>query len=123
MRSRRAEQLREATHDDLRALGFSNRKAEYVLGLAQEPVDLDELASLPDDEVKRRLVSIRGLGEWTAEWFLARHLARPRAWPVGDVALDKAVRAFYPDVTGSRGGPRALRAVPEPVRSLPAHRG
>ena len=30
-----AEQLREATHDDLRALGFSNRKAEYVLGLAQ----------------------------------------------------------------------------------------
>ncbi len=112
-----AEQLREATHDDLRALGFSNRKAEYVLGLAQEPVDLHELASLPDDEVKRRLVSIRGLGEWTAEWFLARHLARPRAWPVGDVALEKAVRAFYPDVTDLE----AARERFEPFQNLSAH--
>jgi DNA-3-methyladenine glycosylase II len=42
------------------ALGFSRRKAEYVLGVADEPVDLDELASLPDDEVKRRLVAVRG---------------------------------------------------------------
>ena len=112
-----AEQLREATHDDLRALGFSNRKAEYVLGLAQEPVDLDELASLPDDEVKRRLVSIRGLGEWTAEWFLARHLARPRAWPVGDVALEKAVHAFYPDLTDLE----AARERFEPFQNLSAH--
>jgi len=112
-----AEQLREATHDDLRALGFSNRKAEYVLGLAQEPVDLRELASLPDDEVKRRLVSIRGLGEWTAEWFLARHLARPRAWPVGDVALEKAVRAFYPDLTDLE----AARERFEPFQNLSAH--
>ena len=88
-----------------------------MLGLAQEPVDLDELASLPDDEVKRRLVSIRGLGEWTAEWFLARHLARPRAWPVGDVALDKAVRAFYPDVTDLE----AARERFEPFQNLSAH--
>jgi 3-methyladenine DNA glycosylase/8-oxoguanine DNA glycosylase len=102
--------------------GFSNRKAEYVLALAQEPVDLHELASLPDDEVKRRLVSIRGIGEWTAEWFLARHLARPRAWPVGDIALEKAVKAFLPGGDGSRGRPGALRAVPEPVRSLPPDR-
>ncbi len=44
-------------------------------------LDLHALAALPDDEVKERLASIRGLGEWTADWFLARHLARPRAWP------------------------------------------
>jgi DNA-3-methyladenine glycosylase II len=112
-----AERLREATHDDLTGLGFSNRKAEYVLGLAQEPLDLHELALLPDDEVKRRLVSIRGIGEWTAEWFLARHLARPRAWPVGDVALEKAVRAFYPDVTDLE----SARARFEPFQNLSAH--
>ena len=88
-----------------------------MLGLAQEPLDLDELASLPDDEVKRRLVSIRGLGEWTAEWFLARHLARPRAWPVGDVALAKAVRAFYPDLTDLE----AARERFEPFQNLSAH--
>jgi DNA-3-methyladenine glycosylase II len=112
-----AERLREATHDELTALGFSNRKAEYVLGLAHEPLDLDELASLPDDEVKRRLVSIRGIGEWTAEWFLARHLARPHAWPVGDVALEKAVAAFYPDA----GDLRSARERFEPFQNLSAH--
>jgi 3-methyladenine DNA glycosylase/8-oxoguanine DNA glycosylase len=112
-----AERLREATHDELTGLGFSNRKAEYVLGLAHEPLDLHELALLPDDEVKRRLVSIRGIGEWTAEWFLARHLARPRAWPVGDVALEKAVRAFYPDVTDLE----AARERFEPFQNLSAH--
>jgi 3-methyladenine DNA glycosylase/8-oxoguanine DNA glycosylase len=112
-----AERLRDATHDELTALGFSGRKAEYVLGLAHEPVDLHELASLPDEEVKQRLVSIRGIGEWTAEWFLARHLARPRAWPVGDIALEKAVAAFYPDA----GDLRAARERFEPFQNLSAH--
>ena len=45
-----------------------------------------------------RLVALRGLGEWTADWFLARHLARPHAWPAGDLGLRKAVAAFYGDV-------------------------
>jgi DNA-3-methyladenine glycosylase II len=112
-----AKQLRRASEDDLGALGFSRRKAEYVLGLAQEPIDLSELASLPDEEVKQRLVAIRGIGEWTAEWFLARHLARPRAWPVGDVALDKAVRAFYPEA----GDVREFGVRFEPFQNLTAH--
>jgi DNA-3-methyladenine glycosylase II len=112
-----ADRLREASHDDLLALGFSNRKAEYVRGLAEEPIDLHELANLPDEEVKARLVSIRGLGEWTAEWFLARHLARPRAWPVGDVALEKAVRSFYPEA----GDIRAFGERLDPFQNLSAH--
>ena len=112
-----ARQLRRASEDELLALGFSRRKAEYVLGLAQEPIDLGELADLPDEEVKRRLVALRGIGEWTAEWFLARHLARPRAWPVGDVALEKAVRAFYPRA----GDIREFGCRFEPFQNLSAH--
>jgi DNA-3-methyladenine glycosylase II len=112
-----ARRLRRAGEDDLLALGFSRRKAEYVLGLAQEPIDLGELAALPDEEVKQRLVALRGIGAWTAEWFLARHLARPRAWPVGDVALDKAVRGFYPDVHDLE----SARARFEPFQNLSAH--
>jgi DNA-3-methyladenine glycosylase II len=111
------ERLRGAQPADLVALGFSNRKAEYVLGLAGEPLDLAALASLPDDEVKRCLVSLRGIGEWTAEWYLARHLARPRAWPVGDVALEKAVRSFYPEA----GDIRAFGERLDPFQNLAAH--
>ena len=72
---------------------------------------------LPDEEVKARLVALRGIGEWTADWFLARHLARPHAWPWGDLALRKAVASSMV-VSTSRRGARALPSVREPVRAL-----
>ncbi len=80
---------------ELTALGFSGRKAEYVVGLARSGPDLSGLAALPDDEIKDTLTALTGIGEWTADWFLARHLGRPRAWPAGDLALRKAVSRFY----------------------------
>jgi 3-methyladenine DNA glycosylase/8-oxoguanine DNA glycosylase len=111
------ERLARANERDLTALGFSRRKAEYVLGLARSDVDLDELAHLSDDEVKARVMSMRGLGEWSADWFLARHLARPEAWPAGDLGLRKAVVAFYPDVTDVRAAGERFR----PFQNLSAH--
>jgi DNA-3-methyladenine glycosylase II len=89
------ERVAAASEAELFALGFSHRKAEYVLGLARAPLDLDSLHALDDDEVRARLTAIRGLGPWTAEWFLARHLARPRAWPAGDLVLRKAAETLY----------------------------
>jgi len=82
---------------ELMVLGFSTRKAEYVIELARCDLDLDLLARLPDDEVVAAITSVRGLGRWTADWFLARHLARPEAWPAGDLGVRKAVSAFYAD--------------------------
>jgi DNA-3-methyladenine glycosylase II len=89
------DRIAAATDDELVAVGFSHRKAEYTVGLARSDLDLRGLAALPDVEVKERLVYLRGIGEWTADWFLARHLARPNAWPWGDLALRKAVADLY----------------------------
>jgi 3-methyladenine DNA glycosylase/8-oxoguanine DNA glycosylase len=89
------ERLAAATEDELFACGLTRRKSEYVVGVARSELDLDALAALPDVEVKERLVALRGLGEWTADWFLARHLARRHAWPWGDLALRKAVADLY----------------------------
>jgi DNA-3-methyladenine glycosylase II len=89
------ERLARARDGELTAVGFSRRKEEYVFALARSDLDLDALRDLPDDEVRARIVAQRGLGEWTAEWFLARHLARPNAWPWGDLALRKAVADLY----------------------------
>jgi DNA-3-methyladenine glycosylase II len=111
------ERLRRSNPDELVALGFSRRKAEYVLGLAGARFDLAELNRLPDEEVKATLTAIRGLGEWTADWFLARHLARPRAWPAGDLGLRKAVAAFYPGA----GDVRAFGERFDPFQNLTAH--
>ena len=110
------ETIAAAREEDVVAVGFSRRKAEYVIALARADLDLLALAGLADDEVKERLTAIRGLGEWTADWFLARHLARPRAWPHGDLGLRKAVHAFYGDVDVRAIGERF-----EPFQNLAAH--
>ncbi|TML10114.1 MAG: DNA-3-methyladenine glycosylase 2 family protein [Actinobacteria bacterium] len=89
------ERMAQEREEQLTELGFSLRKAEYVLGVARAELDFEALRNLPDDEVKATLTALRGLGDWTADWFLARHLARPRAWPAGDLGLVKAVSAFY----------------------------
>lgn len=82
---------------ELMVLGFSTRKAEYVIELARSDLDLDGLARLPDDEVVAAITAQPGLGRWTADWFLARHLARPGAWPAGDLGVRRAVSSFYAD--------------------------
>jgi 3-methyladenine DNA glycosylase/8-oxoguanine DNA glycosylase len=116
------ERLALAEPDELAALGFSRRKADYVVGLARSDLDLLALAVLPDDEVKAELTALPGIGEWTADWFLARHLARPEAWPAGDLAVRKAVSRFYGD-----GRPlatkevRAIGARFTPLQNLTAH--
>ncbi len=89
------ERIAAAREDELVALGFSRRKAEYVVGVARSELDLGALASLEDDAVRTAITSLRGLGPWTAEWFLARHLARPRAWPAGDLGLRRAAEVLY----------------------------
>jgi DNA-3-methyladenine glycosylase II len=111
------EGVAQAGEEELTALGFSRRKAEYVLGLARADLDFAALAALSDDEVKARITSLRGLGEWSADWFLARHLARPAAWPAGDLGLRKAVLAFYPEVTDVRAA--GIRF--QPFQNLSAH--
>jgi DNA-3-methyladenine glycosylase II len=99
------ERLAAAREEDLVAVGFSRSKAAYVVGLARADIDLDLLAELPDDEVRARLTALHGIGAWTAEWFLARHLARRNVWPSGDVALRKAVAPLDDDAARIRFHP------------------
>jgi DNA-3-methyladenine glycosylase II len=89
------ERIAAAHEDELFAVGFTRRKAEYAVALARSDVALDALALLSDDEVRATITGQRGLGPWTAEWFLARHLARPEAWPAGDLVLRKAALNLY----------------------------
>jgi len=116
------ERLALAEPDDLAALGFSRRKADYVVGLARSDLDLLALAVLPDDEVKARLTALPGIGEWTADWFLARHLGRAEAWPAGDLAVRKAVSRFYGE--GRDLATEEVRVIGErfaPFQNLTAH--
>ena len=91
--------LAAAPPSELRAMQFSERKAEYIVGLARHIVsgelDLDALRRLSNDEVIERLTAVRGFGRWSAEWFLARGLGRGDVCPAGDLGVRRAFEHFY----------------------------
>ena len=93
--------LLEAGIDGLRKMKLSQRKAEYVLGIAREieegTLDLEALKQAGDDEVVERVTRLRGVGHWTAHWLLIRALSRTDAFPSGDLALKRVVSQLYFD--------------------------
>jgi DNA-3-methyladenine glycosylase II len=95
---------------DLRALQLTTAKALALVSLAAAvdggDLDLDRVATLADDEVVSTLVRLRGIGPWTAQWYLARVLGRPVVVS-GDLAVRKAVGVLYAEPTA-----------PSPARTL-----
>lgn len=111
-------QVLSAADGDLRRAGLSGRKTEYLRDLARRvdsgELDLDSLEHLSDEEAARRLVAVRGLGQWTADMFLIFHLDRPDVLPVGDLGVRRAAERAYslPEMPA----PGDLRALAEPWR-------
>jgi len=85
-----------ASTDRLMTAGLSRRKAEYLIGIAEEissgRLDIESLKGMNGAAVQDRLVAIRGIGAWTADNFRLFALADMDAWPVRDVALQEAMR-------------------------------
>jgi DNA-3-methyladenine glycosylase II len=108
----------------LRAIGFSRQKAGYAGDLAValvEGLDLAALERLDDDEVRVRLMTLRGIGRWTADVYLTMCLRRPDVWPNGDLAL--AVGAMELLELPSRPTDDELREIAErwhPYRAVAA---
>ena len=88
------ERVAAASQDELRQLGFSNSKARFVLEIARAGLIGESLDPLSDDAVVERLVTLPGVGRWTAEWFLSRHLGRGDVWPAGDLGVRRACELF-----------------------------
>ena len=85
----RPEDLARLTPAALRQFGFSGQKGRAMIELAQSVadghLDLEGLATLPDDEAVKRLCDLRGVGRWTAEYVLMRGLGRTHVFPGDDV--------------------------------------
>ncbi|WP_443644908.1 DNA-3-methyladenine glycosylase family protein [Candidatus Ponderosibacter sp. Uisw_141_02] len=82
--------------DDLMPFGLSRRKAEYLIGIADEiqsgRLDLASLAKMSGEDVQKRLVEIRGIGAWTADNFRLFALGDMDAWPANDIALQEGMK-------------------------------
>lgn len=83
---------------EIRALQFTTAKAVAIVGvaraIAEGALDPAALEHAEDDEVVARLTRLRGVGRWTAEWYLVRTLGRP-AVAAGDLVVRKAVGGMY----------------------------
>jgi len=99
------------SNEQLRAVGLSGQKVGYLRDLCARIGDgrlrLEELDSLPDDQVIARLTEVKGFGRWTAEMFLMFRLHRPDVLPVDDLGIVKAVQKVY-----------GLRKRPDPKRIM-----
>ena len=94
-----------------RALGFSRRKGETLIGLAREMldgrVDPKALETLDEEAALRFLCSQRGIGRWSAEYLLLRTLGRTNVFPGDDVGAQKNLQRWLqlpepPDYQGVR---------------------
>jgi DNA-3-methyladenine glycosylase II len=90
----------------LKSIGFSRQKITFGRILAHALLDkklkLDLLPTLDDDTARRELMSIKGIGRWSADIYLLMVLLRPNIWPASDLALAIALQemkglTFRPD--------------------------
>ncbi|HEY7753771.1 MAG TPA: hypothetical protein VH856_08135 [Steroidobacteraceae bacterium] len=79
----------------LRRHGMTRQKASYCHGLAlevlEDRLDLAAIARAPDDEGRRALLRLRGIGPWSVDIYYLMALRRPDVWPDGDLALAAAL--------------------------------
>lgn len=89
------ERLIDVTPEDLRGLQISRQKALYIRDLARalhdRTIDLAGLRDLSDDVAIDRLLRLRGVGRWTAEYLLLRGFGRPDVIPAADMGLRKMI--------------------------------
>jgi DNA-3-methyladenine glycosylase II len=113
------QEIVDADPDELRlAAGLSRAKTASFRSLAEHvlsgELELDRLHELPDEAVTAQLITVRGIGRWTADMFLIFHLHRPDVLAAGDLSLRHAVERAY----GLPGPPARgeLERIAEPWR-------
>ena len=110
-----------SSDETLRAAGLSRQKIGYARSLAEEVVSgrLD-LHALPQDDEQAiaQLVTIKGIGRWSAEIYLLFAEGRPDVWPAGDLAVQIEIGRILGHA--DRPGEKLVREVAEPWRP---HRG
>lgn len=88
-------QIASLTPNDLRLVGLSQRKSEYLINIAQAMVegrlDEEELNSKDNVDAFEKLMSIRGLGRWSAHYLLLRGLGRLDTFPIDDIGAARSL--------------------------------
>jgi len=88
------------TDEELKACYFSRQKTAYIKDLAEAllsgQLNLQQLETLPDDEVRQQLTALKGIGNWTVDIYLLMVLHRTDVFPIGDLAIVNALKRLKP---------------------------
>ncbi len=83
----------------LQQCGMTFRKVEYIKNFSQSVMDkqliLEELPTLSDEEIIKKLSSIKGIGIWTGEMIMTFAMERPDVISYGDLAILRGMRMLY----------------------------
>ncbi|KAI9260587.1 DNA glycosylase [Phascolomyces articulosus] len=94
-----AEMVLKKTPEELRTVGLSNRKAQYILDLSQKfkdnHIDADKLHKMTDDEIRELLIQVKGIGHWTVDMYLMMDLGHPDILPTTDLGIRKGVAKHF----------------------------
>lgn len=93
--------ISKLTVDEIRSIGTSAKKAEYIKAFSEDVLcdrfKIEELTTLKDEELIKRLISIKGIGIWTAEMVACFGLGRKDIWSFSDVALKNGIMKANPN--------------------------
>lgn len=86
----------QLSHDILLPLQFSRQKSNYVVNIANAfangEVSKEKLKGLPLEEAKEMLMTIKGVGNWTANYALMKTFRYPDAFPLEDAGVHNAIK-------------------------------
>lgn len=84
------------TDDELRSCYFSRQKTVYARELAKaiitKQLNLKRLSIADDEEIRKELKKIKGIGDWTVDIYLIQVLQRTNVFPLGDIALVNSIK-------------------------------
>ncbi|WP_099189444.1 DNA-3-methyladenine glycosylase family protein [Tepidibacter mesophilus] len=86
-------------NESIKKCGMSNRKVDYIKGIANaalsKAVDFDNLNILSDEEIIKKLSSLRGVGVWTAQMILIFSLNRLDVISYDDLGIRRGIMNLY----------------------------
>ncbi len=90
------EQILALSDEEMRDCYVSRQKTIYIRGLAQAivngEINLEEVAKMSNDEVRKTLIRLKGIGDWTIDVYLMFTLRRADIFPIGDLAAVNALK-------------------------------
>ena len=83
---------------DLKEIGLSRQKISYINNLSEffiENNNLIDFNKLTDEEIAKKLLSIKGIGPWTVDMFMMFTMLKVDILPLGDLGIKKAIQKLY----------------------------